>query len=119
MVVSLIALMLFQQPFNGHVVSVEQVDKGQAISGSDYLLIAEAARHPEMRDALLSCYRIYVRNAKGHRRVAFVEARNRVVEKKTETGTEITHLPPDPKCRSIEFEMGPDGRVAKVFHSRH
>ena len=83
------------------------------------MLIAEAARRPEMQRADLSCYRIYVYDEDGARRVAFFAARNRVIERTTETGTKITYLPPDPKCRSITFVMAGDGRVARVIKSRH
>ena len=50
-------------------------DMGEPIRGADYLLIEEAARHPELRGADLSCYRIYVYTEGGVRRVAFIEAR--------------------------------------------
>ncbi len=117
--IPLLALMLVQQSPEAHVISVERVNLGQPLSGFDFLLIAEAVRRPEMGGADLSCYRIYVYNEGGERRVAFVEARDRVVERKTDAGTEITYLPPDPKCRSITFVMDDDGGVARVIHSRH
>lgn len=118
----LVAALLVQQPDDGEadVIRVEQAPElGHPLSGSDYLLIAEAARHPRMRGADLSCYRIYVHNEGGERRVAFVNARDRVLERVTGEGTEITYLPPDPNCRSISFVMRSDGRVRRVILTRH
>lgn len=117
----LIAVLLVQQPDNGapNVNRVEQApDLGHPLNGSDYVLIGEAARHPRMRGANLSCYRIYVYDEEGERRVAFVAARNRVLERVTGEGTEITSLPPDPNCRSISFVMHSDGRVGRVILTR-
>lgn len=119
---ALIALLLVQQPDDGaaHVIRVEQApDLGHPLNGSDYMLIGEAARHPRLRGADLSCYRIYVYDEEGERRVAFVAARNRVLERVTGEGTEITYLPPDPTCRSISFVMRSDGRVRRVILTRH
>ena len=121
MLYGLLALLLVQRPDDGapHVAGVEETDLGRSLSGSDFVLIAEAARHREMRGKSLSCYSIYVYAQGGQRRVAFVEARDRMVERQTATGTEIIYLPPDPNCRSISFEMRSDGRVGKVIRSRH
>jgi hypothetical protein len=118
----LLALLLVQQPEHGgpHVSSVEQApDLGHPLSGSDYLLIAEAARHPAMRGADLSCYRIHVYAEGGERQVTFLEERNRVLERVTGEGTKITYLPPDPECRSISFVMRSDGRVRRAILTRH
>ena len=121
MIASWLALLLLQPPEEAeppHVISVHHVDLGYPLNGSDYLLIAEAARHPAMRGANLSCFRIYAYDEDGARRIAFVEARDRVVERPTPTGTTITYLPHDPTCRSISFVMDDQGRVARVIRTR-
>ena len=117
MISGMLALLLWQQPVesSAHAISAEHVDMGGPLRGADYLLIAEAARRPEMRGAHLSCYQIYVYDQDDGRRVAFVAARSRMIER----GTEIVYLPPDPNCRSISFVMGSDGRVARVIRTRH
>lgn len=120
MIASLLALLV--QPSEEsppRVIDAERLELGAPLHGSDYLLIAAAARRPELRGTDLSCYRIYVHDREGSRRVSFLEARNRVVERQAATGTEITYLPPNPNCRSIDFVMGRDGRVVKVIRSRH
>jgi hypothetical protein len=120
MLVSLLALLV--QPAAespSHDDAAEQIDLGSPLRGSDYLLIAAAARRPELRGTDLSCYRIYVYDRDGSRRVSFVSARDRVIERRTEAGTQITYLPPDPNCRSIDFVMGRNGRVARVIRSGH
>lgn len=102
------------------VAAVKQEEPlGTPLAGADHLLIATAARHPRMRGADLSCYDIYVHDREGARWVSFLEARERVVERQTGTGTEITSLPPDPRCRSVSFEMNAKGRVERVIPSRH
>jgi hypothetical protein len=119
---ALLLLLLAQQAPEGaaHVVAREGVAAwGHPLSGSDYLLIAAAARHPAMRGADLSCYRIYVHEERGARRVIFLEARDRLLERVTDEGTEITYLPQDPNCRSISFVMRSDGRVGQVIYTRH
>jgi|GEM_PF-4745056 len=120
MLVSLLAL-LVQPPAESpsHVYEGERIPLGSPLHGSDYLLIAAAARRPELRGTDLSCYRIYVYDREGSRRVSFIEARDRVIERRTGAGTRITYLPPDPSCRSIDFVMDPGGRVARVIRSRH
>jgi hypothetical protein len=117
----LVALLLLASPAppDPHVISVEQIDPGVTLTGHDYLLIAEALRHPTMRSANLSCYRINVSDRHGARQVAFIEARQRVIEEETSGGTTITYLPPDPRCRSMTFVMNRNGRVARVIYSRH
>ena len=115
-------LLLAQQPDEaaGHVVSVREApDLGHPLSGADYLLIAEAARHPRLRGADLSCYDIHVYDDAGERHVSFLDPRDRMLEQATDEGTIITHLPPDPKCRSISFVMRSDGRVGRVILTRH
>jgi hypothetical protein len=121
MMIAYLLALLVQPPAESpsQVIAVEQLDLGEPLRGSDYLLIATAARRPELRGTDLSCYRIYVYDRGGSRRVSFVEARNRVIERQTSRGTTITYLPPDPKCRSIDFVMGRDGRVTRVIRSRH
>lgn len=119
MIAPLLALLLMQQLDESASANVEYVDLGQPLSGSDYLLIAEAARHPDMFDADLSCYNIYVYDRAAARRVAFVAARDRVTEQQTETGDVTIYQPPDPNCRSISFVMSSDGRVAQVIRTRH
>src|SRR6187551_2674561 len=114
----LLAMLLLQQPAEGQVPSANVSPLGEPLAGADYLLIAEAARRPEMRGVDLSCYRIFVHGVYGDRRVSFVEARKRVIERETDAGTEITFLGPDPKCPSISFVMDADGNVARVIHSR-
>jgi hypothetical protein len=97
-----------------HVIAVEQVELGPPLAGSDYLLIAEAARHPRLRGIDLACYRIYVGREHGVRTLFFVEARNRRLERPGE----IVFLPPNPRCPSLSFEMDRRGRVARVIRSR-
>lgn len=96
-----------------------RADLGPSLAGSDFLLVTEAAGHPAMRGANLACYRIYVFDEDGRRRVAFVAARNSVTETETENGTVIAYEPPDPRCRSISFVMGASGRVERVIYTRH
>jgi len=121
MIVALLALLLAPQAdqYESHVIAVEETNMGQPLRGSDYRLIAEAARRPEMRGANLACFNIYVFDQRGVRTVAFVEARQREIVRETEAGTEIVWLPLDPHCRSISFQMGRDGHVVRVIHTRH
>ena len=105
---------------SAHIISEEEgPDLGTPLSGADFLLIQTASRHQALRGANLSCYRIYVFVHNGVREVAFLEARNRLLERETDEGTEITFLESDPDCRSISFQMDENGRVARVIHSSH
>jgi hypothetical protein len=117
----LLALLLLASPAppDPHVIRVKQLYPGVPLTGNDYLLIAEALRHPAMRSADLSCYLVDVSDGHGARQVAFLEARQRVIEEQTPDGVEITYLPPDPRCRSMTFVMNRNGKVRRVIHSRH
>jgi hypothetical protein len=119
MILPVLALMLLQPSADDHVIAVEDApDLGQPIDGSDFLLIAEMARRPELRKVNLACYRIYTYEYEGARQVSFLEARDRMVENTTEEGTEIVWYPPDPKCPSLTFVIDDDGHVARVIRSR-
>jgi hypothetical protein len=121
MIAEMLALVIAAPlPMLPEVVAVDQEEPLQhPLAGADYLLIAEAARHPRMRGANLSCYRIHVHNEQGARWVSFLAAQERVMERETEKGTEIIFLPTNPRCRSISFEMNRKGRVARVISTRH
>ncbi len=114
-----LALLLAPTVLPPHVLEVEYVDPGRWVDGADHLLIAEAARHREMRGANLSCYRINVHKVRGATWVSFLNRRPRIIDEETEEGTIIHYLPIDPDCRSISFEMDARGRVKRVIYSRH
>ena len=123
MIVEMLALIMsppVTSSFGSQVVAIEQEEPlGHPLAGGDYLLIAEAARHPKMRGVDLSCYAIYVHERQGARWVSFLAARERIIEAAKADGTEITYLPLDPNCRSISFVMNAKGRVARVVLTRH
>lgn len=96
-----------------------EVRLGAPLSGADFLLIAETLRHRAMRGADIACYNIHVFDRQGARTVAFIEARQRVIEEDGREERILTFLPPDPNCRSISFEMDRRGRVSRVIYSRH
>jgi hypothetical protein len=117
MLLSILAILFMTQPA-AHETDSEIVDMGSPLAGSDFLLIATAARHPAMHRANLACYRIYASHRGARRVIDFVEADWGVREVHTSEGTDIIYPPHNPRCRSISFEMDRRGRVVRVIRTR-
>ena len=112
-----VAAQTLPSPETSHVERAPNL--GQPLAGADFLLIREAARHPAMRGANFACFDIHVYVHRRVRTVAFIERRGGFVERQTPNGTAIIVPPRDPNCRSITFEMAPDGTVMRVIRTRH
>jgi hypothetical protein len=102
-----------------HVIDSGTVEKTPSLSGSDFLLISEAFRHPEMRERDLSCYHIVVFRERGTTTVAFLG--DREPERQVNEGDQtIIIIPgPNPRCPGRSFVMDKRGRVARVIYERH
>ena len=102
-----------------HVIDSWTVEQTEPLSGTDFLLISEAFKHPEMRGRDLSCYHIVVSRERGTTTVAFLGDRD--PEYQVTEGNHTTLIIPgrNPRCPSRSFVMDNRGRVTKVIYSRH
>ena len=102
-----------------HVIDSWTVEKTAPLSGTDFLLIAEAFKHPEMRGRDLSCYHIVIFRERGAATVAFLG--NRDPERQVDEGDHTTIVIPGPnlRCPGRSFVMDKRGRVARVIYERH
>ena len=91
----------------------------EPLSGRDFLLIAAAYKHPEIRGRDLGCYRIVIFRERGTTRVAFLGKREPVREFQEGDHTVIIYPGLNPLCPSRIFEMGDHGRVLRVIYERH
>ena len=91
----------------------------EPLSGPDFLLIAEAYKHPEMRGRDLSCYRIRVFRERGVRTVAFLGVRPPVRYVSGAEQDAIIYPGPNPRCPSKSFVMTKSGKVGQVIFARH
>lgn len=89
------------------------------LSGSDFLLISEAFKHPEMRGRDLSCYHIVIFREQGTTTVAFLG--DREPERQVDEGDETAIIipGPNPLCPGRSFVMDERGKVARVIYERH
>lgn len=104
---------------DSHVVDSSTVEKTVPLSGTDFLLISEAFKHPEMRGRDLSCYHIVVFRERGTTTVAFLGDRD--PERQVSEGDHTTIIipGPNPRCPGRSFVMDKRGRVARVIYERH
>ena len=91
----------------------------EPLSGTDFLLIAEAYKHPAIRGRDLSCYRIRVFREKGVRTVAFLGIRPPVRYVSGAEQDAIIYPGPNPRCPSRSFVMTKSGKVGQVIFARH
>ena len=108
-----LALALFQ-PTDPHVIESYKIETTEPLSGLDFLLISEAARHAEIKDRDLSCYRIVVNRQKGVRTVGFLGIREELPPAKD--GEIVLGYPKqNPRCPDRTFEMDQYGRFVRVI----
>lgn len=102
-----------------HVIDSWTVEKTAPLSGTDFLLVSEAFRHPEMSGRDLSCYHIVIFRERGVATVAFLG--DREPERRVDEGnhTAIIIPGPNPRCPGRSFVMNERGRVVKVIYERH
>src|SRR5687767_11330936 len=101
-----------------HVVDSWTVNMTEPVSGTDFLPMSEAFKHPEIRGRDLSCYHIRIVRERGTTRVAFIGDREPVREVSEGDQTVIIYPGPNPRCPTRSFEMDDQGRVARVIYER-
>jgi hypothetical protein len=101
-----------------HVIDSWTVEDTEPLSGRDFLLIMEAFRHPAMRGRDLSCYHIVVSRQRRATSVAFLGDREPVREIREGDHRTIIYPGQNPRCRTLTFEMTPQGRVRRVIPLR-
>lgn len=107
------------QANDSHIIDSWTIETTEPLSGTDFLLISEAFKHPEIRGRNLSCYHIVVLRQRGTTTVAFIG--DREPERQIDEGDHITIVipGPNPRCPSRSFVMDRRGRVERVIYSRH
>lgn len=106
------------QPTDPHVIESYKIETTKPLSGPDFILISEAARHAEIKNRTLSCYQIVVSREKGVRTVGFLGIREELPPAKD--GQIVLGFPKqNPRCPDRTFEMDDNGRVVRFIYSRH
>jgi hypothetical protein len=89
------------------------------LKGTDFLLVAEASKHPEIEGRDLSCYHISIFRERGATTVAFLGDREPVRYVDEGDQTAIIFPAPNARCPSRSFVMDGRGRVVRVIYETH
>ncbi len=117
-VIQLSLALALSQATDPHVIESFKVDMTEPLSGPDFLLISKAAQHPKVKGRDLSCYRISIMTRKGIRTVSFLGVREEPLPPKE--GEIVLGLrKQNPRCPDRHFEMDDNGRIVRMFYSRH